>query len=79
MFANSWRPIVLIGGESCLLTASVAASSYVRLGPDAWNTFVAADGIFKIVLVVGVCQLCLYYADLYELQTSEASTVLKAG
>jgi sugar transferase (PEP-CTERM system associated) len=46
----------------------VAASSYVRLGPDAWNTFVAADGMFKIVLVVGVCQLCLYYADLYELR-----------
>jgi len=68
MFANSWRPIVLIAGESCLLTASVAASSYVRLGPDAWSTFVAADGIFKIVLVVGVCQLCLYYADLYELR-----------
>ena len=68
MFGNSWRPIVLIAGESCLLTASVAASSYVRLGPDAWSTFVAADGIFKIVLVVGVCQLCLYYADLYELR-----------
>ena len=68
MFANSWRPIVLIAGESCLLTASVVASSYVRLGPDAWSTFVAADGIFKIVLVVGVCQLCLYYADLYELR-----------
>jgi sugar transferase (PEP-CTERM system associated) len=68
MFANSWRPIVLIAGESLLLTASVAASSYVRLGPDAWSTFVAADGIFKIVLVVGVCQLCLYYADLYELR-----------
>jgi sugar transferase (PEP-CTERM system associated) len=68
MFANSWRPIVLIAGESCLLTASVAASSYVRLGPDAWSTFVAADGIFKIVLVVGVCQTCLYYADLYELR-----------
>ena len=67
MFANSWRPVVLIAGESCLLTASVAASSYLRLGPDAWNTFVAADGILKIVLVVGVCQLCLYYADLYEL------------
>jgi sugar transferase (PEP-CTERM system associated) len=68
MFANSWRPIVLIAGESCLLTASVAASSYVRLGPDNWSAFVAADGIFKIVLVVGVCQLCLYYADLYELR-----------
>ena len=68
MYANSWRPIVLIAGESCLLTASVAASSYVRLGPDEWNTFVAADGLFKILLVVGVCQLCLYYADLYELR-----------
>jgi sugar transferase (PEP-CTERM system associated) len=68
MYANSWRPIVLIVGESCLLTASVAASSYVRLGPDAWSLFVAGDGIFKIVLVVGVCQLCLYYADLYELR-----------
>jgi sugar transferase (PEP-CTERM system associated) len=68
MFANSWRPIVLIVGESCLLTVSVAVSSYARLGPDAWSLFVAADGIFKILVVVGVCQLCLYYADLYELR-----------
>ena len=68
MYANSWRPIVLIVGESCLLTASVAASSYARLGPDAWSLFVQTDGIFKILVVVGVCQLCLYYSDLYELR-----------
>jgi sugar transferase (PEP-CTERM system associated) len=68
MYANSWRPVVLILGESCLLLASVAASSYVRLGAGAWDTFVAVDGILRITLVVGVCQLCLYYADLYELR-----------
>jgi len=68
MYSNSWRPVVLIAGESCLLTASVALSSYLRLGSDAWITFATAEGIFRVLLVVGVCQLCLYYADLYELR-----------
>jgi sugar transferase (PEP-CTERM system associated) len=69
MYANSWRPNVLIAGETCLLIASVALSSYVRLGPDAWRTFATSDGIWRVLLVVGVCQLCLYYGDLYELRS----------
>jgi sugar transferase (PEP-CTERM system associated) len=68
MYAINWRTTVLIAGESCLLTASVAFASYVRLGGDAWTTFATGDGVFKLLLVVGVCQLCLYYADLYELR-----------
>jgi sugar transferase (PEP-CTERM system associated) len=68
MFTTNWRTVVLIAGESSLLVASVALASYVRLGPEAWTTFATGDGAFKLLLVVGVCQLCLYYADLYELR-----------
>jgi sugar transferase (PEP-CTERM system associated) len=68
MYANSWRPIVLIAGETCLLTAAVVLGTYVRLGSEAWAMVAFGDGIAKILLVVGVCQLCLYYADLYDLR-----------
>jgi sugar transferase (PEP-CTERM system associated) len=68
MYPGNWRPIVLVAGETCLLIASVAASSYVRLG-SAW-TLLGEDGsLLKVMLVVAAAQLCLYYADLYDLRT----------
>jgi sugar transferase (PEP-CTERM system associated) len=68
MYASNWRPTVLIAGETCLLLASVAAGMYVRLGSEAW-TFLAVDGgLAKVLLVVVVCQLSLYYSDLYNLR-----------
>ena len=66
MYASNWRPIVLVAGESVLLVAAVAISSFLRLGDLAWLTFAGIDGIAKVLMVVGVCQLCLYYSDLYE-------------
>jgi sugar transferase (PEP-CTERM system associated) len=68
MMVARWRTVVLIGGETCLLLAAVAAGIYVRLGSDAWWLLQNDGGVPKVLLVVGICQLSLYYADLYDLR-----------
>src|SRR5215813_13963361 len=68
MFSSNWRPIVLIVGETCLLLGALATGIYVRLGSEAWWLLQYDGGFPKMLLVVGVCQLSLYYADLYDLR-----------
>jgi len=68
MFSSNWRPWVLIAGETCLLVGAVAAGSYVRLGSDTWWLLQHENGLWRALLIVGVCQLSLYYADLYDLR-----------
>ncbi|MES1254507.1 MAG: TIGR03013 family XrtA/PEP-CTERM system glycosyltransferase, partial [Acidobacteriota bacterium] len=68
MFLKGWRSIVLIAGETCLLLAAVIAGAYLRLGTVAWPMLSDQDGILRMLLVVGVCQVCLHYADLYDLR-----------
>jgi sugar transferase (PEP-CTERM system associated) len=68
MFPSNWRPLVFIAGETCLLIGAVAAGSYVRLGTEAWRLLQYDNGLWKALLIVGVCQLSLYYADLYDLR-----------
>jgi sugar transferase (PEP-CTERM system associated) len=55
-------------GESSLLLAAVATGTYLRLGEYGLTLLFTTDGFFKALLIVGVCQLCLYYGDLYELR-----------
>jgi sugar transferase (PEP-CTERM system associated) len=59
---------VLIAGETGLLIGAVAAASYVRLGNDLWRVLQDENGLWKALLIVGVCQISLYYADLYDLR-----------
>jgi sugar transferase (PEP-CTERM system associated) len=68
MFSSNWRPVVLITGESCLLVGAVAAGCYVRLGEGTWWLLQHENGLWKALLIVAVCQLSLYYADLYDLR-----------
>jgi sugar transferase (PEP-CTERM system associated) len=68
IFPSNWRPFVLIAGETSLLLGAVAAGSYVRLGADAWWLLQNDNGAWKALLIVVVCQLSLYYADLYDLR-----------
>ena len=69
MPTTTWRSTVLIGGETVLLVAAVAAGSYFRLGNDAWVMLGHPAGMLRVLVIVSVCQLCLHYADLYELRT----------
>lgn len=59
------RAATLVAFETVLIVASVAAAAWLRLGEFAWGTFVLDGGIGKTLLVAGVVQGCLYYADLY--------------
>jgi sugar transferase (PEP-CTERM system associated) len=68
MVFKTWRPAVLVLGEMSLLSAAVWAGTYARLGEYGVTLLWTTDGLLKALLIVGVCQLCLYYADLYELR-----------
>ena len=52
--------------ETCLIAAAVACAAYVRLGDGALD-FVREDWL-KWLLIPFVTQVCLYYADLYDLR-----------
>ena len=51
--------------ESSLIVGAVALGAWLRLGQDAWLVLTVEHGFEKALLIAAVCQLCLYYADLY--------------
>ena len=63
--AANWRSTTLIMSESALITGAVAASAYLRVGGQAWPT-VVAEMLPKALVITSVCQVCLYYRDLYD-------------
>jgi len=69
MFTKTWRSTVLIAGETMLLVAAVAVGAYIRLGSDSWFLLWEGWGVLRVLLVMTVCQVCLHYADLYDLTT----------
>jgi sugar transferase (PEP-CTERM system associated) len=60
------RSALLLIGETCLLSTAVIAGAFMQLGALAVPAL-AEGGLLRVVLIVGVCQLCLHYADLYDL------------
>ena len=64
---TTWRSVVLLAGETALLTAAVALATFVRIGDSAWS-LLAGAGILRVVLIVVVCQVSLHYADLYDVR-----------
>ncbi len=64
----SRRSLALIAFETVLIVAAVCAGAMIRLGGDAWDLLFVRGDITKALLIAVVCQLCLYYADLYELR-----------
>jgi sugar transferase (PEP-CTERM system associated) len=62
------RSLALIACETVLIVAAVCAGAVLRLGGDAWDLLFVRGDIGKALLIAAVCQLCLYYADLYELR-----------
>jgi sugar transferase (PEP-CTERM system associated) len=60
----TWRLMALIGFESVLIMSAVLLGTYLRLGARPF-TQGASDLALKGLLIAGVCQLCLYYGDLY--------------
>lgn len=68
MMFGSRRQFVLVVGETTLLLIAVAAGTYLRLGDYGLSLLLTTDGFLKALLIIGVCQLCLYYGDLYDLR-----------
>ena len=68
MFIRTWRSIALIAGEAILLMTAVAVGSYARIGDETWSMLSSAEGLSRVLLIVVVCQVCLHYADLYDLR-----------
>jgi sugar transferase (PEP-CTERM system associated) len=50
-----------------LIVGGVALGAWLRLGPPAWVLFTLPHGFAKALLIALVCQVCLYYADLYDI------------
>jgi sugar transferase (PEP-CTERM system associated) len=69
MFNKTWRSFILVGGETILLFAAVVISSIVIGGPHAWELVTDNTAIPRVLLIVMVTQVCLHYADLYDLRT----------
>jgi sugar transferase (PEP-CTERM system associated) len=65
-----WRPATLIVSETGLIIAAVLGAAYLRLGGAAWDTMITHSGLSKALLVAAVCQLCLYYGELYDLRVA---------
>jgi sugar transferase (PEP-CTERM system associated) len=61
----TWRATTLIGFESVLILSAVVLGAYLRLGMDAFENG-TGDLVLKGLLIAAVCQLCLYYGDLYD-------------
>jgi sugar transferase (PEP-CTERM system associated) len=64
----SWRVVLLIACESALIVEAVVFAAYLRLGAAAWDLMANENGWWKSILIAAVCQVCLYYSDLYDLR-----------
>ncbi len=62
----SRRAALLVIAETCLIVAAVWLAAYLRLSSWMWEVMVDENGMWKAVLIAAVCQLCLYYSDLYD-------------
>jgi sugar transferase (PEP-CTERM system associated) len=64
----SRRSMALIACETVLIVAAVCIGAVLRLGDGAWDLLFGHGDIAKALLIALVSQLCLYYADLYDLR-----------
>ena len=62
------RSMALVIFEAILIVSSVGVAAYIRLGEWAWPIMVKEHGFPKALLIAGVCQVCLYYSELYDLR-----------
>ena len=68
MHRPTLRAITLVAFETIGITAAVCLAVYIRFGEQAWHILVDQKGLPKSLLIAGICQACLYYADLYNIK-----------
>jgi sugar transferase (PEP-CTERM system associated) len=63
------RSVTLVAFETVLIVGAIACAAFVRFGDNAAEFMFTDDGLYKFLLVAGVLQVSLYYADLYNVRT----------
>ena len=63
--AAHWRLSTLIVSETALIAGTIWVAAYARIGAAA-SPFAAPHVLPKALLAACVCQICLYYSDLYD-------------
>jgi sugar transferase (PEP-CTERM system associated) len=65
------RSIALAACETALMIVAVVVAVIVRFGYERTGPILVDDnGLLKILLIVGIAQLSLYYADLYDVRVA---------
>ena len=65
------RSLTLAACETALMIVAVAVATGLRFGyAEAVQILVNDHGIYRILLIVGIAQVSLYYADLYDLRVA---------
>src|SRR5688572_20609861 len=67
-FQVTFRLITLVIFVTLLIIAAVAAAAYLPFWEYARQIVGNVAGVEKTLIVAGVTQVCLYYADLYNLR-----------
>jgi sugar transferase (PEP-CTERM system associated) len=62
------RSFALAATEGLLIVGTVWLAAWLRLGSDVSMLLSGGTGLLKAALIAGVCQACLYYADMYDLR-----------
>ncbi|MGE3507410.1 MAG: TIGR03013 family XrtA/PEP-CTERM system glycosyltransferase [Vicinamibacterales bacterium] len=60
----TWRSWLLISAETALIVGAVALAAFLRLPEDP----ISADHLLKALIIAVLCQICLYYAELYDVR-----------
>jgi len=68
--------LLFVLGEGMLIYASVLIAAFLRLGSSD-TSLLSGEILGKAVLIMAVCQACLYYNDLYNLKVTD--TYLELG
>ena len=68
------RNAIFVVGEGLFIFFSVFIASWILIGHDF--LFAYNQVVLKILLIAGVCQLCLYYNNLYDLKVTDSYTEL---
>jgi sugar transferase (PEP-CTERM system associated) len=63
------RTLLLISLDTILIVAAVAVAAWLRLGGAfAWSVLTTSGGLSQAAIIAAICQVCLYFSDLYDLR-----------
>ena len=64
------RNLLFVIGEGALIYTSVLIAAFIRLG-SVHDSFLSGEVLSKALLIMVVCQACLYYNELYDLKVTD--------